>query len=73
MATAPLAESAIIANTAASGVFILAHCLKRQGLLDNQALTDIRHLLEQQIAEIEGETAGKDHFRMRRRQFPLQR
>ena len=73
MVTAPLVESAIIANTAASGVFILAHCLKRQGLLDNEAVIHLRHLLEQQIDGIEGETVGKDLLRRWRRQFPLQR
>lgn len=53
MDTRPLVDTAITANTAAYAAFILAGSLKRQGLLDNEAVSHLLHLLDGQLELLE--------------------
>lgn len=60
----PLVETAITANTAAFATFILAASMKRQGLLDAEAVIHLTHLLDQQLELL---TPGTDVHEMHQR------
>ena len=55
----PLVDVSVAANTAAFATFILAGSLKRQSLLDDEAISHLLHLLDQQLELLE---PGTDMF-----------
>ena len=64
----PLVDVSVTANTGAFATFILAASLKRQGLLDDEAITHLLHLLDQQLELLEpGTDVHAMHQKWRRK------
>lgn len=66
-----LVGAGITANTAASAVFVLADCLKRQSLLDATAISHLLELLDEAIADLPDDSQhARLHRAWRRRLAP---